>query len=211
MAGLVDTSGAPVEGIDPISVQDWAQVQAQQARAADAEAEPEARQEMPAPPKRDQTAPYGRKADGTPKKGPGGRPPRGDRARAQAPSPAETGGPPKDYTPGLRRLFGTAFSVAVVSSPADAGAIALATPALVDGWNGVAQRNAKVGRVLDLLTDGADLGGAAVATVMLGLQIAANHNMVKADAVAAFGVRPREELEAVAMQAVHEIQEQQAA
>lgn len=197
--GLMTTDGTPVD-VAPAGDADFRETMAAAAKLADAP-------EMPAPAKKDPEAPFGRTKDGTPKKRPGGRP-----AKPQVmAAPAKAAGTaPKDFRPGLRQLFGTAWSLTSLVDQADAGAILLATPALVEGWNGVAQRNPRVGKVLDYLTDGAELGGVAIATLMLGMQIAANHGAVKAEALAHFGVKPREELEAVNAQAVHEAMAQAA-
>jgi len=207
--GLSTSDGKPVTGVPEVGTEDadFAAVMNANARAADAVTD------VPAPGKRDPEAPFGRTLDGTPKKSPAGRKPKAAAAkpRVQAASPADKGAPPKDYTPGLRSLFGTVWSVASLVDQADAGAVLLATPQLVDGWNSVAQRNPRVGKVLDYLTDGAELGGAAIATVMLGLQIAANHRVVKGEQMQQFGVKSREELEEINAQAMHELAQAQAA
>lgn len=207
--GLSTSDGKPVSGVAEVGTEDsdFAAVMNANARAADAVTD------VPAPGRRDPEAPFGRTMDGTPKKSPAGRKPKTAAAkpRVQAPTAQDKGGPPKDYTPGLRQLFGTAWSLASLVDQADAGAVLLATPALVDGWNGVAQRNPRVGKVLDYLTGGAELGGAAIATVMLGLQIAANHRVVKAEEMGQFGVKTRDELAAINAQALEELAEAQAA
>lgn len=92
--------------------------------------------EAPAPPDLpafDPEAPYGYKSDGTPKAGPGGRPPRKERARTQS---APKGGPEKpskglaaagpkpDYTKGLKEfLAGAALGLAVLPMPNDTARI----------------------------------------------------------------------------------------
>ena len=61
--------------------------------------------EIPAPPKVDPEAPYGRKVDGTPKGGPGGRPPKNaDKPRVTT-TAAGPAGEMRDYTPDLVGLW----------------------------------------------------------------------------------------------------------
>lgn len=208
--GLSTADGTPLSDVPAVAADDtdFAAMMAAQASAVGAPAH-----DVPAPPRKDVDAPFGRTKDGTPRKPPGRRPAAKNAAkpRVQAATALDKGAPPKDYTPGLRQLFGTAWSLASLVDQADAGAVLLATPALVDGWNGVAQRNPRVGKVLDYLTGGAELGGAAIATVMLGLQIAANHRVVKAEEMSQFGVKSREELAAINAQALEELAEAQAA
>lgn len=169
--------------------------------------------EYPPPPPRDPEAPFGRKADGTPKRGPGGRPPK-DKAtqpRVQAvPSPAAPGpgGPRPDYTQGLQELCGGVWSLLAPFAPADAGAVLVCAPALTSSWNALAQHDPRVGRIVAVVCGGTMYGAAISSVLMLGLQLAANHGRVHADAVAHFGVRSREELEAVNAAALAQTAEQ---
>src|SRR3954466_15857059 len=88
--GLMTAEGAPVAA--PPVEQEFAALQASQAAAADEEAE------HAAPPKKDPEAPYGRTADGKPKKGPGGRPPKRKAADAPRVASAAAAGAKKDFT-----------------------------------------------------------------------------------------------------------------
>lgn len=117
--GLATEDGTPID-LDSVEREFAA------AMAAPAADEPEA----PAPPDLppfDPEAPYGRKVDGTPKSGPGGRPPRKEKARTQ---PTPKGGPEKpskslaapgpkpDYRKGLEELLsGVSLALAVLPVP----------------------------------------------------------------------------------------------
>jgi hypothetical protein len=149
MAGLVTTDGTPVEGIEPLdsSGQDWAQVQAAQARSADAKPAGE----MPAPPRKDPQAPFGRTKDGTPKKAPGGRPPK---ARVEQPTAKTAPGEVKDYTQSLAELTeGAWFLMAQFPVTQPQAAILKAhRPNLVSGWNLAAQNNRMIASGVEMLT-----------------------------------------------------------
>lgn len=105
--------------------------------------------DMPAPPKvrdADPDAPFGRRADGTPKKGPGGRPAKDvDKPRTTTAAQAGTG-EPADYTRGLM-MAGSLVHLGLVAAPPLHPQAALwkgALPKMVEAWNYAAQCNAKV-------------------------------------------------------------------
>lgn len=145
MAGLANTDGTPVEGVDPISTQDWAKVQAEQARQADASPA------IPAPPRKDAEAPFGRTKDGSPKKAPGGRPPK---ARVEAPTKATAPTEVRDYTQPLAELTEGIWFLMAQLPPTQAQAAILKhhRPSLVTGWNLAAQNNAMIRQGVDVLT-----------------------------------------------------------
>ncbi len=106
-------------------------------------------EEMPAPPKvrdADPEAPYGRRADGTPKKGPGGRPAKdADKPRTTTAAQAGTSDP-VDYTRGLM-MAGSLVHLGLIAAPPLHAQAALwkgALPEMVQAWNYAAQCNGKV-------------------------------------------------------------------
>lgn len=197
MAGLANTDGTPIDGIEPIDTKAWAQLQAQQARSADAGAG----ETVAAPPRKDAEAPFGRTKDGAPKKAPGGRPPK---ARVQQPTKATAPAQVKDFTPGLETVFRVAWMATATTSPADAGAILTSAPALVKGWNELGQRNEVIGKALNIINGGAETSEVVFATLMLGAQIAANHG-VESPLLTVFGVRSPRDMEQINAQAIQEM------
>lgn len=104
--------------------------------------------EMPAPPKVDPDAPYGRTKDGQPKKGPGGRPAKdADKPRVTTTAAGVDGpGEPVDFTDGLMR-FGSVIHLCMVAAPPLHPQAALwrgALPEMAQAWNYAAQCNSKV-------------------------------------------------------------------
>jgi len=129
-------------------------------------------QSAPAPPRQpwlneDGSPKYGVKADGTPKKGPGGpgrgnkaRPesaPRGDAKTAQAAATAAAAaipGEPKDYSDDISgALFlGWMGAASTPWTKAQAAVIKNATPQMVPAWNTAAQQNATVRKWVEKLS-----------------------------------------------------------
>jgi hypothetical protein len=162
--GLATADGKPVDLDDT----DRAFAQAMAAPRGD---EPEA----PPPQRRgpaDPDAPYGRRADGTPKKGPGGRPakPR----EIEAPKPPQGGpggsgqaGSAQDYAQGLAEfLGGVQLALAVLPAPSDSirvhlryqsAVIEQTGDGLATGLGTVAEHNATVRWGVEKITQG---GGA---------------------------------------------------
>lgn len=135
--------------------------------------------EVPAPPKReaaaDAEAPYGRKADGSPKKGPGGRPPkpsRTERPRVETTAVA-SGQPGRDYTEDLTGLAqGVWFLLASLPpTQAQAALFKAHRGGLVNGWNVAAQANPMIRGGVEWLTgSGTWVAAVAMATVPFVMQ-----------------------------------------
>jgi hypothetical protein len=189
--------------VDVKPVQEFAELQAAQARAADEEA--------PAPPKKDPQAPYGRTKDGTPKRGPGGRPAKAKKADAPRVTSPTAAGVAKDFTEPLTGLVQLAWGVLATTNPADAGAVKLAGPGLVNAWNALAQENATVARGIEWLTSGSAYGAVVMATAPLVMQVMANHGKVAPARVAALGVQDPAALAEMTAADVQTMAEQQAA
>jgi hypothetical protein len=154
--------------------------------------------EMPAPPARDPEAPYGRTKDGKPKRGPGGRPPKAEQPRVQA-TKGRHAKAARDYRRDLTGIVQLGWGALAMTSPADAGALKLHGPRLVEAVNDLAQENAKVAAGIEWLTTGSTYGAVVMVTVPLILQVMANHGRLPYERVAALGVRDPEELAEVTM------------
>jgi hypothetical protein len=104
--------------------------------------------EMPAPPKVDPDAPYGRTKDGQPKKGPGGRPAKdADKPRVTiGTAGADSAGEPVDFTHGLMKIGGLVHLGMIAAPPLHPQAALWkgALPEMVQAWNYAAQCNAHV-------------------------------------------------------------------
>jgi hypothetical protein len=215
------TEGLSVDG-DAVEVAEQAFAAAMAAPEPDeAVAEPPAAKDPDAPFGRDASgapkAPYGYKDDGSIKRSAGGRKPKRERTdRHDRPRVGPASGGTKatpaaktqaEYREGLEQLLGGVWAISAPFLPADAGAILTATPALSEAWSRVAAQDPRVGRVVTMLTDGSLYGAAITSTLMLGLQLAANHGMIKPEAVSGFGVKSREELEAVNAATLMQLQE----
>jgi hypothetical protein len=151
----------------------------------------------------DPDAPYGRKADGTPKAKPGAKP------KADAPAPGVPTPPPRipratgvqkktktstDYRPGLTGLLQVVVGPLIIAGQrndalmADAAAITTHAPALVEAVNDLAQEQAAVAAALDRLLSAGPYGALIAAVIPLGLQIATNHGAIPVAAAKGMGV-----------------------
>lgn len=195
---LATPDGAPVDigpAADAEPDAEWVDHMREAARTAD-------ETEHAAPAKKDADAPYGRKADGTPKKRPG-RSPKNDAAskprvqrRSKTAAPT-SGGEPKDYRPQLDDAFTGAWGVACIGNQADAGAIYVSKPALIQTCNAAAQQSPTFARGVEFVTSYTAVGMAIGSLALLGLQFAVNHGRVEAKSVAHLGIRSPEELERI--------------
>ena len=150
-------------------------------------------------PDADPDAPYGRKADGTPRARPGRKPADGSTPRQTAPKPgrkapatrARTAAP--DYRPGIAGVLqvpAAALAMAGRFRPElayDAAAIAVHTPTIADALNTLAQEEPRVAAVLDRILAIGPYGAIVGVVVTLGAQIAVNHKRLPVEAGQAFG------------------------
>jgi hypothetical protein len=168
--------------------------------------------EIPVPPPTDLAdpdAPYGRRADGTPKAKPG--PKRTGSAASPAPRKVAAPGPRKppraalkkdepDYRVGLMGLlqipsFGlTMFGQRTQNAAlqADGMAIAMHAPALAEALNETAKAQPAFGRALESLMKAGPYGAILTALVPLGMQLMANHKLMSA--APEMGIYPLEQL-----------------
>ncbi|MER6059482.1 hypothetical protein [Streptomyces albidoflavus] len=166
----------------------------------------------PSAPGADPAAPYGRKADGTPKAKPGrpaGTPNREPRAAARprmAPAPGPTPAPTAkkagkkaaagpDYRSGVLGLFQVITMPLVVAGAkndallADAAAVSMHGPVIADALAGLAAERPEVAAVLDRVMSAGPYGALIAAVVPLAVQIAANHKAVPGAVGSALGAQ----------------------
>lgn len=151
------------------------------------------------PPMADPEAPYGRKADGTPKARPGRKPADGSAPRQTAPKPGRKATTPRarvaapDYRAGIAGVLQVptaALAMAGRFKPVlayDAAAIAIHTPSIAEALNTLAQEEPRVAAVLDRVLAIGPYGAIVGVAVALTAQIAVNHKRLPAEAGAAFG------------------------
>ncbi|WP_433478139.1 hypothetical protein ACQPZP_14560 [Spirillospora sp. CA-142024] len=201
--GLTTGDGTPVTDVPPIGNEeaDFAKLQAGLAAAADSKPTEKA----PSPPKKD-PAPYGYKADGTPKKA-AGRPKKDEatKPRVQSPKGAQA---KKDYTADLTGLVQTLWGATAAFAPADAGAIQVHGPGLVKAWNDLAAENAQVAKGIEWLTTGSAYGAVVMTTAPLVLQLLANHGVLPGERLAPLGVQEPAALAQLAHDTVRGMAEQ---
>lgn len=138
---------------------------------------------------KDPDAPYGRKADGTPKAKPG-RP--SGAGTTSAPRAAKKPKGATEYAPAIEGLFQLiAFPVAF-AYPADAAAISAHAPNIAKELDALAQVRPEVAAALDRVLSVGPYGAVIAACLPLVIQLLVNHGIIPIGAVASFGVVPKE-------------------
>ncbi len=128
-------------------------------------------------------APYGRKADGTPKKKPGpsrGAPLGGPRRKTPTPPRQTTRKTSVDYSPGILGIA-QALSLPLTMSRStlpDAWAIQNAAPGIASALNQLAQDRPEVAAMLDRILAAGPYGALIAAVIPMLVQIAANHRLI---------------------------------
>lgn len=165
-------------------------------------------------PVEDEDAPYGRKADGTPKAKPGPRGPRTPKSPTapglSAPKPVKTSTPRKtrsapvavDYRPGvlgITQLIAAPLALAGrmnVAFAYDSLTISRYAPALAEAANNLAQQEPAVAAALDKVLQVGPYGEIIGVALVMAVQMAVNHGKVSPDAVAGMGIVKPEDLAA---------------
>ena len=142
-------------------------------------------------PDADPEAPYGRFANGKPRK----TPPKGtDVPRAKRASKAKSSAP--DYRPALQGFAQIiAFATGFIS-PVNSYAIQMHSPTIVEEANTVAQHDMRFAAVLDKLSKTGPYGGLIMATIPLAVQLLHNAGRIPAQACIQMGGKSRERIEA---------------
>lgn len=179
----------------------------------------------------DVSAPYGYLKDGvTPKKGPGGRPSKGNNNRrntrptntstATAPPAPPRRSAPKprsgtDYRPGLIGLFhvGAAPLLAQRRSAVlqlDGMALLMIGHEMADGFNHLAQLRPEVAAAAEKLISVGPYGAIVAPFLKFGAQVAENHGWAPPQVTRALGAVSREEMEATILAQAQAAQQAQA-
>lgn len=94
---------------------------------------------------------------------------------------------------GLWQLAG--FGCVIFRQYADAGAIGLHSGPITDELVSLSDKNEKIARAIDYLTEAGPYAGLIVAVMPLAMQIAANHGIIKAELAGSVGVVPPQALD----------------
>jgi len=159
----------------------------------------------------DDDAPYGRKADGTPKRKPG--PSKGTRAGAAIPRVQRTAGPRAstrskaktgtDYRPGILGILQIpAFALGAAgqlneSLALDGAALSMHAPGIAEALNELANDNPAVAAALDRILTAGPYGAIIGACLPLAFQIAANHKKIPDAMAKSCGALPADEFRAM--------------
>lgn len=163
----------------------------------------------------DPEAPWGRKADGTPKAKPGrpsGTPDSNPRTRTRrrmtaAAPPRRTSKPkqPKqqqgpDYVPGLMgwaQIIAAPMAIAGMRSPVwalNAAAVTVHARPIAEGAQSAAEQDPRTAAILDKVCKAGPYTALLTPVVALGVQILANHQIIPPQAAAAMGAMTPDEL-----------------
>ncbi len=154
----------------------------------------------------DDDAPYGRKADGTPRQKPGRRPsgsPTSPRRPAGSTRRATGRKTTVDYRPGIIGMLqipAFALGAAGQLNPAlalDGAAISLHAPNIAEALNQLANENPAVAAALDRILQAGPYGAIIGACLPLAFQIAANHKAIPDGMARSVGAMPAGDFEAM--------------
>ena len=148
-----------------------------------------------------QDAPWGLKADGTPRAKPGRKssPGSGTTARRSTGS-SRSRKNQKDYRPavtGLIQMVAFPLTMAGTAKPEfalDGAALIVHSPAVADALHEIAINNPEVARVLESLMAVGPYGALIGAVIPLAIQICANHKILPSEVTTNLGALPPEDL-----------------
>lgn len=154
----------------------------------------------PAPPPVDNTepAPWGRKADGTPRAKPG-RPPNPGSGSARKSSPSsgarKTGAKgATDYRPGIEGIFQLVALPLAFKFPADAIVVTTYAPGIAEALNDLAALKPEVAAALDRVLSAGPYGALLAACLPMVIQLLVNHDVIPVDSVRSFGALSVDEI-----------------
>lgn len=141
-------------------------------------------------------APYGRKADGTPKRKPGparggGRPGGGAPGR---PRPSTARARATDYRPGILGMAQTVALPLSFAAPADAAAVMMHAQPIAEALNELAQERPEVAAMLEKILAVGPYGAVIAATVPLLVQLGHNHGIIPEPMAKQLGAVPKQKL-----------------
>jgi hypothetical protein len=143
-----------------------------------------------------ESAPYGLKADGTPKRKPGpakGSPAPAAPRRKSAPRAAASKGG-TDYRPGINGLFQAVCLPLSFAAPADAAAVSNYAPGIAEALNDLAKDRPEVAAMLERILQVGPYGMLIAAVVPLGVQLATNHDLIPEAVAVQMGATPKRKI-----------------
>jgi hypothetical protein len=118
-------------------------------------------------------------------------PPRSNRSQTRATATAQKAatGKAKEREEALHGVIQLAgMGLIIAGQHADAGAVNMHGPGIAHEFAQLADKNEKVGRGIDYITEAGPYAGVIMAVMPLALQVLTNHGILKAEALAGAGI-----------------------